>query len=1496
MSLFAATTACAIAACNDNNETPSTNPGDQSAVYTVVFDTNGGTLLPEQGAEAGDKATKPGDPKKPGYVFGGWYKDAACTVAFNFETAINANTTIYAKWTPAPTTDNSYFRFIQDGNGWSVAARPGITMPSDVVIPEEYDGKEVVSIANGGFEDVSRMMSIAIPDTVTSIGTRAFHNASDLGYVYGGENVEVIESNAFTGTEWDNSLSAGIVYLGKVLYKYAGSIYIDTSIEVADGTLGIAAGAFLDLSRLTGVTLPEGLKYIGSYAFGASEAKYGNKISSVVIPDSVVEIGANAFRNAKSLTAVAIGEGVEYIGANAFLGTDITEMTFNAVNGVIANETFKGLTSPATLTVGDKVEELPINLLKGWQGLESVSLGEKITVIPTSVFDGLSNLSNVTYGNIVRIGGNAFRGTALTSVTLPESLVRLGSSAFEKCKALTAVTLNAPDLVVPNSTFPAFKGCTALKEVTVGDSVKVVPEYIFANIPSLTTLTLGANIESIEMYAFYNTSLTGKLVLPDSLVSLAEHAFDAGDDSQYGGYGTMGEMKLEKVVIPAGLKELGSEAFANNSELTSLVYNAVDAVASIYSAPGGAINTPKSAFYGCNALTYVTIGSKVKTIPQSFIESRKNVASVDLNNVTTIGANAFYGCSALANIGTNNGSSIANLGATAFNGTAWYSELTKEDGPVYIGKILVAYSGTMPSGYSLSIKAGTTTIAEKALYSQKNLTSVTFPTSLTTINYQAFYGCSGLTALNLQRVATIGEQAFYSCSGLKTITFNGSYLKYIGNWAFNSCSGLSYEDFTLPGSVEYLGERAFFDMKMTGTLTINAGSLTEIGDMAFAKSTPTTVVLPENVTTLGGSWLGRDSQYRGDLSTVTSFTAPGLKSVGSYGLANLADDSFDISNIEEFGDHALFGWKKETVEFNENATFGAGLFTSWHQNNNVTKGNDNIKHVIFKGVVEEIPNEMFYKTPNLETVEFAYPEKLVKLGDKAFQESGIKSLDVSHVVVFGDNSLNNSKIETNNLNLSANLERIGASAFDGCTGITGDVVIGGTVTEIPDYAFQNTRISNLTVRGNIVSIAGGSFRSCSALENVIIEEGVQAIDYTAFFTSTPNSITLPASVMSIGNSNTANANLAMFSIIKLSGFCEPSDLGEKSFSSTAYIICADEEIAAKVKASVLWEPYVNRVYSNSDLIDNNWIIDEEGTVLKYVGDKTTINIPKEAKSFSDISTILGTKAAVYQKDITITVAAENPSFKYENGMLTNKEGTVLYFYNGTGDTISSSTIVEVKPYALYYNKTAKTLTLNNAATVGNYAFAFSAVENASLNALEDVVTYLFDGAASLETVSLNAATALGNYSFRNCTSLTTFTAGKVATLGTYVFQNDALLATLTLGTITEISNYDFAGCKALTSFNLTGITKIGAYAFQNAGISEIEIPDSVASVGNYAFSGCPLTSVTVRATTPPTGGLNMFGTAANFTGTIYVPSESVDTYKAATRWSTYAAKIQAIED
>ena len=165
------------------------------------------------------------------------------------------------------------------------------------------------NILYNAFYHCSMLMSVTIPDSVTSIGSGAFQGCSGLTSITIPDGVTSIE--------------------GYVFYDCSGL----TSVTIPDGVTSIESGAFAGCSGLTSITIPDSVTSIGSDAFARCSG-----LTSITIPDSVASIGSDAFSRCRGLTSTTIPDSVTSIGSYAFYGCPLNSAVFEDVNGWQANK------------------------------------------------------------------------------------------------------------------------------------------------------------------------------------------------------------------------------------------------------------------------------------------------------------------------------------------------------------------------------------------------------------------------------------------------------------------------------------------------------------------------------------------------------------------------------------------------------------------------------------------------------------------------------------------------------------------------------------------------------------------------------------------------------------------------------------------------------------------------------------------------------------------------------------------------------------------------------------------------------------------------------------------------------------------------------------------------------------------------------------------------------------------------------------------------------
>ena len=647
------------------------------------------------------------------------------------------------------------------------------------------------------------------------------------------------------------------------------------------------------------------------------------------------------------------------------------------------------------------------SMFSGCTGLTSFVFPESMTEIPGYMFENCTNLKSITIPeHITKIGDRAFQNAGLTSIVIPANVEYIESYAFRNCKSLTSITWSETLNTIPSY---CFAGCTALTAINIPESVKTISSNAFNGCTKLNTINIGSNTY-VGQNAFQNTKYVSSA--PNGAIYIGANL-----------YTTKGITAPQDIIVQEGTKYISYRAFYNNTYITTVTL------------PDGISSIGTSAFQGCTSLTSINFPESLTNIGESSFKGCTSLSSINIESACEIGS-SFRDCTALSDITLND---YCKTSSRAFDNTAWYNNL--DDGLAYIGNVPVCYKGSIPANTTINIKEGVKRLNGLTAYPE-NITEITLPSTLETIESFAFSSYAGLTRITIPKaVKSIGDYAFQSCTNLQEVVFeNNTQLEEIGEGVFSDCSSLQsftypipvttvknkmfYRctsltniNYTDPNVLEKIGNNAFFGCNSLN-ISLNTNqypNLKEIGEEAFEHSGLTEVILSNQ--------LGKIGKYVFcGCEKIRNMVLPTNLEVISDGFADLHRENGVCEDIEELfipksvktiGKYAFAGWqkvKKLTFEEGSNletigewALNGLGYQTaiesleipaSCKEMGTAALYNSNIKHVILNG----IPHSGAWDRTYAETI--VLPVGLPNITDGELAETNVRQLDIPNSVKY----------------------------------------------------------------------------------------------------------------------------------------------------------------------------------------------------------------------------------------------------------------------------------------------------------------------------------------------------------------------------------------------------------------------------------------------------------------------------------------------------------------
>lgn len=426
------------------------------------------------------------------------------------------------------------------------------------------------------------------------------------------------------------------------------------TVTISNGVTSIGSYAFFACENMTSISIGSSVTQIGSGVFYNCSS-----LVNVVLPKNLMSLASQAFYGCENMTGITIPESVVFIGRNVFGETPIYYNSDNWINGYLYYDRCL-LQAPkstsAVYSIPDGTRCIAAEAFYNSFTLTSITIPDSVIGIGSSAFSGCSALANVYYTGTLaqwleisfQSGGSTpvcrhanlfIHGQQITdSISIPSSITSIGAYAFYGLNGLINVTIPEGVTSIGDG---AFGGC-AITGISIPDSVTNIGAHAFKGCTELVSTRIPNGVENIGDSTFkYCTSLES-IIIGNRVSSIGDSAFDGCES-------------LTDVAFSDGITSIGSYAFRDCKKLRSVIIP--DSVQHVY----------ESAFLNCEGLTRVKIGNRLTELNDYVFCNCSSLTNVVIGaNVTDIGASAFKDCTSLTSIHIPSG--VTCIGIDAFYG------------------------------------------------------------------------------------------------------------------------------------------------------------------------------------------------------------------------------------------------------------------------------------------------------------------------------------------------------------------------------------------------------------------------------------------------------------------------------------------------------------------------------------------------------------------------------------------------------------------------------------------------------------------------------------------------------------------------------------------------------------------------------------------------------------------------------------------------------------
>lgn len=1294
-----------------------------------------------------------------------------------------------------------------------------------------YDGA-LYSMANGGFDKlifVPKGKNVAdaplrIADGTKTIGHHAAASLNQITEVVIPSSVTLIENSAFTSNSALNKVTflpaangqlGDALQIEKMAFKYCSAL---TEITFPKRLVNFSMEIFNDVTASKLVSGSKIIKNVYIQELGDTKDRATNyydldgvlceadKIVYFPIgrgdtyqtPSGISRIGEAAFMGNTAITSVRFVSLIEEIGIDAFYGcTGLTSITFDQRPGngdlAIRERAFYGCTNLNNVILPPSLKTLEVNAFGNTISLRSVTINSNRSEVDyadgafttTTESGGTGNINTVHIGaDVAAFNLSGVFGASLRNIDIDDrndNFVEDGGIVYNQSlseilyfpDSLKELTISDKMTIVKNG---VFRGKIKLKSVTIGANVETIEDSAFEDCFNLETITFEAGTAplSIGNRAFYRTNALKTLTINGrggADITIGESAFVGTNTNSTLGIPAQSS-EFTSITLPEGVKSIGKFAFDGRTYLTD-------------------VNLPASL----TQIDTFEVGDTYRQMASSY--GSKNV---DIENVKIATISIFNGDENLTNINVAEGNAkYASVDGVLYAKNEAGEKATLLCVPRKAKGALLPDTETGEYGY-LSVPATVTEVADYAFFFADGIKQVVFEgTSDTfTLGNGAFSNASGLTSVGIPAgVAAINEGLFKGCDSLSTVRIPNT-VETIGKSAFKGCASLT---------------EVKFDSGNDGLpLNIENGENTATGDDgdnytgAFAEcSSLKTIEFPKRLASIGDYTFAALRRYS-----------------GGYYYDSVLETVKIPASATRIGRNAFYNCRslKNVLFFTDRDTADGGAATQADEATETT------------GMTIE-QSAFYYCALSLAETTFTLPDTLVLLGNSALYGTGITEITIpARVKEIGTMCLPSTlvtvKFETmekdgKQVNSLTALPSFGSSTskypltsieLEKCT----------EITSIPDNAFRNTNLGTIRIPAQVTSIGKNAFNGCKNLTDITFGDvdGISStakIDDAAFAFSGLTSFTFPT--LADDSSFTLGASLfeGCFNLNSL--------IISKSVQTIGSALSKAPDLTGKITVNegsgVLLDDTNHLIFSAISLANKTYKIESSFSAVP-VDQSGKFTVPNTFKDGRVIE--IGDNAFAGQNAVRVFVIPANIE---TIGTKAFSQCRALETVEFTGE----SRLNEIKANAFEHTYNFESIVLPNSVTkIGAAAFTQSGIRTVTLpNELSVAGNEMFKSCLLLETVNnfpqitkaITSASDAGRNMFQDCRSLKTVNFNANATkLPQGAFKGCIALESLDLTGITEIANVTstsyciFDGCTGLTELTLdANLTTLPGYFFYN---------------------------------------------------------------------------------